>query len=195
MNLEEWGPEYFKIWYIFAHRGSSLKWQPYSCSCLGQKSWCSWFFSFSLSHYLFSYGSTYLILASFRSPLSPPGPAYKIIPLLSPTPHISFPFLPYFALFFFLHTIYPYLEYSACVYTNCKLYQGPVQFSLVTQSGPTVCDPMGCSTPGFPVHHQLLELAQTHCPSSPWCHLTISSSFTPFSSHLQSFPASVFSKE
>ena len=27
---------------------------------------------------------------------------------------------------------------------------------------PTLCDPMDCSTPGFPVHHQLLELAQTH---------------------------------
>ena len=33
--------------------------------------------------------------------------------------------------------------------------------SLVTQSCPTLCDPMDCSTPGFPVHHQLLELAQT----------------------------------
>ena len=37
-----------------------------------------------------------------------------------------------------------------------------VQFSLVTQSCPTLCDPMDCSTPVFPVHHQLLELTQTH---------------------------------
>ena len=37
-----------------------------------------------------------------------------------------------------------------------------VQFSLVTQSCLTHCNPMDCSTPGFPVHHQLLELAQTH---------------------------------
>ena len=37
-----------------------------------------------------------------------------------------------------------------------------VQFSLVTQSCPTLCDPMDCSTPGFPVHHQLPELTQTH---------------------------------
>ena len=29
-------------------------------------------------------------------------------------------------------------------------------------SCPTLCDPMDCSTPGFPVHHQLLELTQTH---------------------------------
>ena len=37
-----------------------------------------------------------------------------------------------------------------------------VQFSSVTQSCPTLCDPMDCSTPGFSVHPQLLELAQTH---------------------------------
>ena len=37
-----------------------------------------------------------------------------------------------------------------------------VHFCSVAQSGPTLCDPMDCSTPGFPVHHQLLELAQTH---------------------------------
>ena len=37
-----------------------------------------------------------------------------------------------------------------------------VQFSLVTQLYPTLWDPMDCSTPGFPVHHQLLELTQTH---------------------------------
>ena len=36
------------------------------------------------------------------------------------------------------------------------------QFNSATQLYPTLCDPMGCSTPGFPVHHQLLELAQTH---------------------------------
>ena len=37
-----------------------------------------------------------------------------------------------------------------------------VQFSSVTQSCPTLGDPMDCSMPGFPVHHQLLGLAQTH---------------------------------
>ena len=34
--------------------------------------------------------------------------------------------------------------------------------SSVTQSCPTLCDLMDCSTPGFAVHHQLLELAQIH---------------------------------
>ena len=37
-----------------------------------------------------------------------------------------------------------------------------VQFSSVTQSCPTLWDPMDCSRPGLPVHHQLLELTQTH---------------------------------
>ena len=42
------------------------------------------------------------------------------------------------------------------------LRRSSVQLSSVTQSCPTLCDPMDCNTPAFPVHHQLLELAQTH---------------------------------
>ena len=37
-----------------------------------------------------------------------------------------------------------------------------VQSSSVTQSCPTLCDPMNCSMPGLPVHHQLPEFTQTH---------------------------------
>ena len=37
-----------------------------------------------------------------------------------------------------------------------------VQFSSVVQSCRTLCDPMNCSTPGLPVHHQLPEFTQTH---------------------------------
>ena len=37
-----------------------------------------------------------------------------------------------------------------------------VQFSSVTQSCPTLCDPMNRSTPGLPVHHHLPEFTQTH---------------------------------
>ena len=62
-------------------------------------------------------------------------------------------------------------------------------FCSVTQSCPTLCDPMDCSTSGFPVHHQPLEFTQT-CPSSQWCHPTISSSVIPLSSCHQSFPGS-----
>ena len=76
---------------------------------------------------------------------------------------------------------------------NIKIYCNPVKWNYFccsfTQSCPTLCDPIGCSTPGFPVHHQLQELAQT-CPLSQWCHPTISSSVVPFFSCLQSLPAS-----
>ena len=61
------------------------------------------------------------------------------------------------------------------------------QFSSVAQSCLTLCDPMNCSTPGLPVHHQLPEFTQT---LSRWCHPTISSSVIPFSFCPQSFPAS-----
>ena len=47
-----------------------------------------------------------------------------------------------------------------------------LHFSSVTQSCPTLCDPMNCSTPGFPVHHQLPEFTQTHVHP-------LSSSFPP----------------
>ena len=66
---------------------------------------------------------------------------------------------------------------------------GLFQCSSVAQSCPTLCDPMDCSTPGLPVHHQLSEFTHS-CPLSWWCHATISSSVIPFSSCLQSFPAS-----
>ena len=42
-----------------------------------------------------------------------------------------------------------------------------VQFSSVTQSCLTLCDPMACSTPGLPVHHQLPEFTQTHALCCP----------------------------
>ena len=64
------------------------------------------------------------------------------------------------------------------------------QFSSVTQSHPTLCNPMDYNTPGLPVHHQLPKCTQNSCPLSQWCHPTISSSVVPFSSCLQSFPAS-----
>ena len=41
-------------------------------------------------------------------------------------------------------------------------FQSGTQFSSVAQLCSTLCNPMKCSTPGFPVHHQLQELTQTH---------------------------------
>ena len=63
------------------------------------------------------------------------------------------------------------------------------QIRSVAQSCPTLCDPMDCSMPDLPVHHQLPEFTQTHVH---WVGDTIepSSSVVPFSSCLQSFPAS-----
>ena len=46
-----------------------------------------------------------------------------------------------------------------CSFSNISI---PSDCLSVTQLCLTLCDPMDCSTPGFPVHHQLLELAQTH---------------------------------
>ena len=73
---------------------------------------------------------------------------------------------------------------------HIPLFHVQVHFSSATQSCLTLCNPMDCSMPGFPVHHQLPELTQTQCQLSWWCHPTISSSVIPFSSRLQSFPAS-----
>ena len=63
-----------------------------------------------------------------------------------------------------------------------------IQFSSLTQSCPTLCDPMNCSTPGLPVYHQLPESTQTQVQ---W----VSEAIQPlhhviFSSCPQSFPAS-----
>ena len=52
------------------------------------------------------------------------------------------------------------LRHSA--FFTVQLSHPYVQFSSVAQSCPTLCDPMNCSTPGLPLHHQLLELTQTH---------------------------------
>ena len=66
-----------------------------------------------------------------------------------------------------------------------------VQFNSVTQSCLTVCNSMDCSMPGFPVHHQLLEPAQTHVhpvgDAIQPPHPLLSPSSLAF---LQSFPAS-----
>ena len=65
-----------------------------------------------------------------------------------------------------------------------------LQFSSLTQSCATLCNPMDCSMPGFPVHHQLPEFAQTHVHRVSDAIQPILASVVPFSSCLQSFPAS-----
>ena len=56
-------------------------------------------------------------------------------------------------------------DYVGCQKPMTKQIPAPttwVHLSQVTQSCPTLCDLMDCSMPGFPIHHQLLELAQIH---------------------------------
>ena len=75
-----------------------------------------------------------------------------------------------------------------CYAVNCW-----VQYSSVTQSCPTLWDPMNCSMPGLPVHHQLPEFTSNSRPSSPssrtfllkvyYCH---TQSIVPLSNHLLS---------
>ena len=43
-----------------------------------------------------------------------------------------------------------------------SILQTSVQFSLISQSCPTLCDPIDCSIPGFPVFHHILKFAQIH---------------------------------
>ena len=52
------------------------------------------------------------------------------------------------------------LIYSKLIFNGITF--SSVHFSSVAQSCPTLWDPMNCSTPGFHVHHQLLEFTQTH---------------------------------
>ena len=64
-------------------------------------------------------------------------------------------------------------------------------FCLVTKSCLTLCDPMDCSTHArLPCPSLSPGVCSNSCPLSRWCHPTISSSLVPFSSCLQSFPAS-----
>ena len=66
-----------------------------------------------------------------------------------------------YKIIFKLQCILNYLEYLLkCLPSNLN------QFSPITQSCPTVCNPMGCSTAGLPVHHQLPEFTQDSRPLS-----------------------------
>ena len=82
-----------------------------------------------------------LFLFSEHSPLTscPPGKLFLIL-------HYSAQLL---------SSLASLLSVLSCVFSS-------VQFSSVAQSCPTLCDPMNRSTPGLPVHHQLLEFTQTH---------------------------------
>ena len=73
-----------------------------------------------------------------------------------------------------------FISRSICVGNSKSYWLARSQFSSVAQSCPTLCDPMDCSTPGLPVHHQLPESTQTHVH---W----VSDAIQP--SHSLSFPS------
>ena len=54
------------------------------------------------------------------------------------------------------------LEKLQTEYVHTQIHTQNGIFSSVAQSCPTLCDPVDLSTPGPPVHHQLLEFTQTH---------------------------------
>ena len=79
---------------------------------------------------------------------------------------------------------------AAVILILCASDQKPSNFlsnscCSVTQLYLTLCDPMDCSTPGFPVRHDF-PVCSNSCPLNQWCHPTISPSVIPFSSCLQS---------
>ena len=67
---------------------------------------------------------------------------------------------------FLRHSIYQIWIYLSSPQYNYKGFDlghtESFQFSSVAQLCPTLCDPMNCSTPGLPVHHQLPKSTQTH---------------------------------
>ena len=52
------------------------------------------------------------------------------------------------------------IDFPVCWQTVTHHFQYDNQFTSVAQSCPTLCNPMDCSTPSLPVHHQLLEFTQ-----------------------------------
>ena len=117
--------------------------------CLGRDPWCSPYlllFSsvLSLSRVrLFATPWTVALEGSMSITTSQSLPKLMSIESLIPSNHLML-----------CHT------FSSCL--QSPRVRSSVQCSSVAQSCPTLCDPMNSSTPGFPVHHQLPELTQTH---------------------------------
>ena len=86
--------------------------------------------------------------------------------------------------------VFPQIYYLSMLILFVQFSSISVQFNSVQSLSPTLCDPMNCNMPGYPVHHQLLEIIQTHVN---WVGDAIQPSHplpSPLLLHLQSFPAS-----
>ena len=92
-----------------------------------------------------------------------------------------------------LKTVY-FTEQSIQIYLHdveqSQLWYSVVVAKSLTYVVITLCDPMDCSTPDSSDLHCFPGICSDSCPLSQWCYLTISSSATPFSFCLYSFPAS-----
>ena len=94
-----------------------------------------------------------------------------------------------------LFKFYREYSFSFCSYFNMNLTQlnsgcksiSSVQFSSVTQSCPTLCDPMNHSMARPPCPSPTPRVYSNSCPSSRWCHPAISSFVVPFSKSIPSF--------
>ena len=87
--------------------------------------------------------------------LMPNGPGTDHTPPRKPLQPLNSGFLIYFLL-------PPLVNCYPLPYLRVLIIKSFIQFSSVAQLCPTLCNPMNCSTPGLPVHHQLLESTQTH---------------------------------
>ena len=125
--------------------------------------------------------------------LWPHGRQHARLPCLSPTPRAYSNSCP------LSQWCHPTITSSVVPFSSClQSFPASVQFSSVTQSCPTLCDPMDCTTPDFPVHHQLPGLTQTYVhrignaiqPSHPL--LSLSPPSFNLSQHLDLFKCQFF---
>ena len=130
--------------YLWGLRVPSYWALSYTCHRTG--SWLPWCLSSSTAHNGFL---IWPLLGSLLSPLATSSLRFYTLAkpwcILLFTPYGSTVQLPQLCLCYFLFSVFSHL-----------------QFSSVAQSCPTLCDPMNCSMPGFPVHHQHPECTQTH---------------------------------
>ena len=99
--------------------------------------------------------SVFLLLNSNSLMFLLPGLSLKKL-LYLPTPHLAF--LEQFSQRYLRCWVLGLSLQKVCGVKQLSTFQ----FSSVAQSCPTLCDPMNCSMPGLPVHHQLPEFTQTH---------------------------------
>ena len=88
------------------------------------------------------------------------------------------------------YTYWEYLYIFLYVWDNSIYIVCTTWFCSVTQLCLTLCDPMDCSTARLPCPSPAPRACSNSCPSSWWCHPTISSSVAPFPPCPQSFPSS-----